>query len=107
MFTKNDPHGYKELLPGVHLKTQVYGEKSLLGEFHIDTGAVIPVHSHSHEQTGYLISGQMEFDVAGDKFTAEPGDSWCIPGDTPHSARAAQDTRLVEVFSPRRDDYMP
>jgi quercetin dioxygenase-like cupin family protein len=107
MFTKNDPNGYKQLLPGVHLKTQVYGEKTLLGEFHIDLGAIIPMHNHPHEQTGYLISGKMEFDVAGEQFTVEPGDSWCIPGNTPHSARAAQAVRLVEVFSPVREDYLP
>ena len=69
-------------------------------EVKLEKGAVIPPHGHPHEQTGYLISGQMEFVVDGENIIAKPGDSWNIPGDVEHSATAIDETVVIEVFSP-------
>jgi quercetin dioxygenase-like cupin family protein len=107
MFTKHDEEGYRELLPGVRLRTMAHGDHTLLGEFKISEGAVIPEHHHSHEQTGYLVSGRLEFTVDGERRIAEAGDSWCLAGDTPHAATALEDSVVVEVFSPVREDYLP
>ena len=57
MFKKTKPRGHTEIIQGVHLKTLVYGEQTLLTEVRLEKGAVIPPHSHPHEQAGYLISG--------------------------------------------------
>ncbi|MCA9969099.1 MAG: cupin domain-containing protein [Anaerolineales bacterium] len=107
MFYKAEAGGYRELLPGVHLKTLVYGEKSLLGHFRLETGAKIPTHDHPQEQTGYLISGRLAFVVDGEAILAEPGDSWCIPGGVPHSVDVIEEAYLVEIFSPVRESYLP
>ncbi len=107
MFYKVQAGGYRELLPGVHLKTLVHGEKSLLGHFRLEKGAHIPTHQHPHEQTGYLLSGKIAFVVEGESILAEPGDSWCIPGNVPHSADVLEECLLIEVFSPVREDYLP
>ena len=37
----------------------------------------------------------------------EPGDSWCLPGGVEHSVVALEDSVVVEVFSPVREDYLP
>ena len=34
-----------------------------------------------------------------------PGDSYLIPGDVPHSAVALEDSLLVEVFAPVREEF--
>lgn len=104
--TKNDS-GYQQVLPGIRMKTLVYGEKSLLVEFHLALGAELPLHSHPHEQSGYLVSGVMELNVAGEVRRLTPGDAWCIPGGLEHSARIVEDAIAVEVFAPRRDEYLP
>jgi len=89
------------------MKTLVHGERTLLGEFHLDAGSEVPVHSHPYEQTGYLVSGRMKFEVAGDRFDALPGCSWSIPVDVEHGARVVEDSVVIEVFSPVREDYLP
>lgn len=33
MFYKNEANSYREILPGVNMKTMVYGEKTLMSEF--------------------------------------------------------------------------
>jgi quercetin dioxygenase-like cupin family protein len=78
-----------------------------MGEFKIAKGALIPPHAHPHEQTGVLLSGKLRFKTEAETFDAEGGDSWCIPGNVEHSAEALEDSVVVEVFSPVREDYLP
>ena len=107
MFKKSSSGKYTELIEGVHLKTMVYGDQTLLTEVRMDNGAVIPPHKHPHEQTGYLVSGHMDFLVNGEHHIAKPGDSWNIAGDLEHGATALEESVVVEVFSPVREDYLP
>lgn len=106
MFCKNDSDGYREVLPGIRMKAVVYGEKTLMTEFLLKSGSVLPVHDHIHEQTGYLVSGKILLTIGEETFEVEPGDSWSIPGGLSHSAEILEDSIAIEVFSPRRDEYM-
>jgi quercetin dioxygenase-like cupin family protein len=107
MFYKSVDEGYKTAFEGIQLKTLVYGEKTLLCEFRLEGGKVLPDHNHPHEQTGYLISGRINLTIGDEIFEVEPGDSWCIPGDVAHSAEIIEDAVVIEVFSPVREDYLP
>jgi len=107
MFSEPSTEGYRELLPGVELRTVAHGERTLMGLFRIAQGAVIPVHDHPQEQTGYLVSGRLQFSVEGRTVTAEPGAAWALSAGTPHGATALEDSLVVEVFSPLRQDYLP
>jgi quercetin dioxygenase-like cupin family protein len=106
MFHVSNNDQYTEILPGIWIKTQVYGEKSLLSEFHMKKGSRLPDHSHPHEQTGYLVSGKMRLTVEGETLEAAPGDSWCVPGNARHHAEMLEDTVAIEVFSPVREEYL-
>ncbi len=107
LFRKSDPDGYVEALKGVSRKTMVHGENTLLTEFRLAEGAVIPAHRHRQEQTGYLVSGRLNFRIGDESIRAEAGDSWCIPGNVEHGAEALEDSVVIEVFSPVREDYLP
>jgi len=107
MFRKKDTGESRQLLAGVDLTTLVHGEKTLMGRFRIAKGAAIPPHSHPHEQTGIMLSGRLQFNVDGETMDVEPGDSWCLPGGVAHSVKALEDSIVVEVFSPVREDYLP
>ncbi len=107
MFDKSSKEGYSTPLEGIGRKTLVYGEKTLMSEFKLQKGSAVPLHSHPHEQAGYLVSGQVRNTVGTEESTCNPGDSWCIAGDKEHGAEALHDSVLVEVFSPVREDYLP
>jgi len=107
MFKKSSIGKHTELIKGVHLKTMVYGTHTLLTEVRMEKGAVIPPHKHPHEQTGYLISGHMDFLVGGEHHITNPGDSWNIAGDIEHGATVIEESVVIEVFSPVREDYLP
>ena len=107
MFYTSSTDGYKKALPGVKIKTLVYGEKTLLTDLRFNKGSSLPTHSHPHEQTGYLIKGKLKLRIADEAFELNPGDSWSIPSNAEHSAEVLEDTVVVEVFSPVREDYLP
>jgi quercetin dioxygenase-like cupin family protein len=54
-----------------------------------------------------MIAGKMRFNVDREQMDVEAGDSWCLPGNVEHSAEALEDSVIVEIFSPVREDYLP
>jgi quercetin dioxygenase-like cupin family protein len=106
MLYKKNIEGYKSLIAGVNFKTLVYGTNTSLHEFKLTKGSIIPKHSHMHEQTGYMISGKMMFVLKDGEFFSEPGDSWCIPGNVDHEVHVLEDSVVIEVFSPVRQEYL-
>ena len=44
--------------------------------------------------------------INNEKFTAGPGDSWCIHGNSEHQVIALENSVVLEVFSPVREDYL-
>ena len=107
MFCKKDSEGYRQLAEGVQMKTLVHGEKTLMSEFRMAKGSEVPTHAHPHEQTGFMVSGILRFNVDGETFDAQAGDSWNIAGGKQHSATALEDSVAVEIFSPVREEYLP
>ena len=107
MFYKANQNGFKEVLPGIRLKTLVFGKKTLFTEFRMTAGAVLPKHAHVHEQTGYLTKGKIRLTIGDQIFEVEKGDSWSIPGNMDHSAEILENSVAIEVFSPVRDEYLP
>jgi quercetin dioxygenase-like cupin family protein len=106
MFKKHDLTGYTTPLDRITMKTLVHGDKTLMTEFRLEQGAVLPRHHHPHEQTGYLVSGRIELVIGADTHQVSAGDSWCIPGNVEHSVVAGESSVAIEVFSPVREDYL-
>jgi quercetin dioxygenase-like cupin family protein len=107
MFERHSEAGYRDMLEGVEQKTLAHGEKTLMSKFYLQANAVIPMHSHPHEQTGYMITGHAVFTCGAEKIEVREGDSWCIPGDVEHGVEVISDSVILEVFSPVREDYLP
>ena len=106
MFRKHSIEGYKLAIDGIEQKTLVHGDKTLMVEFRLQQNASLPLHSHPHEQTGYLVAGHIRLTIGADAYDVLPGDSWCIPGGILHCAEIIEDSVAVEVFSPVREDYL-
>lgn len=106
MVGKGSAEGFRRVLDGIGQKTLVHGEKTLMAEFRLAKGAILPRHQHPHEQTGYLVAGRLELTIGHFRHDLGPGDSWCIPGQVEHSAVAIEDSLAIEVFAPVREDYL-
>ena len=106
MFYQKSENNYRQAIEGIRYKTLVYGQNTSLSEFHLQKGSVMPNHSHPHEQTGYMVSGHMSFIIDGKKYEAIPGNSWCIPAHIEHGVEVLEDSIVIEIFSPVRDEYL-
>jgi len=106
MFGKTTTERFSDILPGIKIKTLVHGEKTLMTKFIMESGSILPKHSHPYEQTGYLISGKIRLSMGEDTFDVNPGDSWCIDSGMAHSAEILEDSSALEIFTPPRADYI-
>ena len=94
-----------EAVPGCRLRTP-YGEHLMLSYLEMDEGAVVPMHSHPHEQGGMLLKGRLELTIGDETRVCEAGAMFLIPPNTPHKAVAVGGPCVVlDVFSPVREDY--
>jgi quercetin dioxygenase-like cupin family protein len=107
MFRTSENTAWLPVLPGIERRTLVHGSATLMTEFRLGRGAVLPRHAHPHEQTGYLVRGRLRLSIGAQTFDALPGASWTVPGGVDHGAEVLEDSVAVEVFSPVREDYLP
>jgi unsaturated pyranuronate lyase len=93
-----------EFLPGFQGRF-VHGEASTLSYVTITRGSRLPTHQHMHEQITHIVEGELEMIIGEEKFLFKPGSVHVIPGNVPHSAIAITDCKVLDFFSPARDDY--
>ena len=72
----------------------------------LEKGADVHSHSHIHEQWTHVIDGEMEFDIDGDKSLLTAGMTAFIPSNTPHSAKAITQCKVIDCFLPVREDFV-
>ncbi|MEJ7767831.1 MAG: cupin domain-containing protein [Chitinophagaceae bacterium] len=94
----------REIIPGFHAKF-VHGVQSTMAFWDIKKGSSMPEHFHAHEQITYISEGELEMYIGGEKILFTTGMVHVIPANTPHSAIALKDSRVIDSFSPARDDY--
>lgn len=95
----------KEIFPGVTIRT-IWGEKIMLSFVHFEPFAVVPPHSHPHEQMGVLLEGAFEFTIGDETKVLRKGEVWWVPSGVIHSVRNLDQPSLaLDVFHPVRDEY--
>ncbi|HKR03828.1 MAG TPA: cupin domain-containing protein [Bacteroidia bacterium] len=72
----------------------------------LEKGADVQAHSHIHEQWTHVIDGEMQFDIDGDKSLLTAGMTAFIPSNTPHSAKAITQCKVIDCFLPVREDFV-
>lgn len=93
------------VLPGLVRRTLAQSRSMMLCEFTFDAHVEIPIHTHPHEQVGYLVKGQVEMTIEGKKYTLKKGDSYCAPSNIPHGVFTLKPTVIIDTFYPPREDY--
>jgi unsaturated pyranuronate lyase len=82
------------------------GEKGMVVWLNIKAGAHAAAHSHPHEQIVWLIRGKMDFRIGSERRALNSGDVAVIPGGTEHEAWCREDTEVVDIFAPPREDFL-
>ena len=94
-----------EVLPGVRIRAP-FGKNLMLSYLEMAENAVVPLHSHPHEQGGILLKGKLELTIGSETRIVEPGALFIIPPNTVHKAVAVGGPVVaLDIFSPVREDY--
>jgi quercetin dioxygenase-like cupin family protein len=93
--------------PGLRRQVMSWSPGMMLVRHRMKKGWVGARHSHPHEQMVYIISGHLTFEYPGGIFEAKAGDSFLVPGDVVHQASAQEDSEVLDIFTPYREDYAP
>ena len=95
----------KEITKGFKAK-YVHTENITMAFIEVTAGAYMPIHQHEHEQISQVLEGKFELTVDGVRKVYGPGVVVTIPSNIPHGGVALTDCKLLDVFSPPREDYM-
>ena len=83
----------------------VHTQNLTIARLEIRKDAVVPEHQHVHEQVATVERGALQFSIGGKEIVLRGGQSLAIPSNVPHKVVALEDTVVVDVFSPARDDW--
>jgi quercetin dioxygenase-like cupin family protein len=98
---------WQAMAEGTRRKVLVYEPQILLMRNAFAAGVRSPVHSHSHVQASYVVSGVFEITIDGQAERMGPGDAFLIPSGADHAAHCLEDGEIIEVFTPIRADFFP
>lgn len=93
---------------GVKRWILIVGEKMMLAIYELSEGVTFPLHSHPHEQVGYIVSGRIEHRTPTGSEILEAGTGYIFPSNEPHETHnpGPGPVIVVDVFSPPREDYL-
>jgi quercetin dioxygenase-like cupin family protein len=83
----------------------IYTDNLTFAFWTIEEGAILPEHSHPHEQVANVLEGSFELTIEGVSSILTPGTIGIIPANARHSGRAMSPCRILYVFYPIREDY--
>jgi quercetin dioxygenase-like cupin family protein len=93
------------LADGVRARA-LFGDDAMLNLVELDAGAIVPEHSHPHEQLGIGLRGLITMVVGGEEHPLGPMDAMHIPSGVVHMGIAGPEGALViDVFAPVREDF--
>jgi quercetin dioxygenase-like cupin family protein len=91
-----------EMVPGLFFQP-VLGERVMVNFVSFEPHTEAPLHWHEEEQITFVLDGEFEFEVGGDRRTVRRGEAVVIPPNVPHAARTFDTPCLeVDVFHPPR-----
>ncbi|WP_031427430.1 cupin domain-containing protein [Flavimarina sp. Hel_I_48] len=94
----------KEIMPGYHGKL-VHTETMTLAFWDVEKDAEVPEHNHVNEQVMHVVEGEFELTLEGETKTYRAGDIVVIGSYKKHSGKALTPCKLLDVFSPPREEY--
>lgn len=91
--------------PGLVRQVLAYNPNLMLVRHLMEKGWVGARHSHPHDQLVYVVRGHLRFTGGERTFDVRTGDSFIVPGGVEHQASAMEESEVLDVFYPFREDY--
>ncbi|KZL89596.1 cupin domain-containing protein [Clostridium magnum] len=106
MIVKNEEVKFITVGEGVERKILATGGSMMTVEVRFKKGGIGAVHTHPHEQVSYVLEGSFEFDLEGEKHIIKAGDTYYIKPNQAHGVVALEDSVILDIFTPQREDFL-
>jgi quercetin dioxygenase-like cupin family protein len=90
---------------GMERQVLAYSPQLMLVRHRFEKGWSGARHSHPHHQMVDVVHGHIRFEAAGRNLDLRGGDSLVVDGGVEHQAAALEDSEVLDVFTPYREDY--
>lgn len=93
---------------GVKRWVLLFGEKLMLVVYQMDPGASFPIHSHPHEQIGYVLRGNICYITDAGKELLKEGTAYLFSSNERHGSENPGPgvVFVIDVFAPPREDFL-
>jgi unsaturated pyranuronate lyase len=91
--------------PGMLRQVLAYNPQLMMVRHNFTRGWVGARHSHPHHQMVYIVRGHILFEAEGKNWNLRAGDSVVVDGNLDHQASALEDSEVLDIFTPYREDY--
>lgn len=105
-FIFNKDYEWETVGEGVRRKIMGYDKDLMLVIVEFKKGSIGYLHKHPHTQVSYLVSGTFEVNIGGVKKIQKAGDTYFISPNVEHGVVALEDSCLIDVFTPHREDFV-
>ena len=106
MIVKNNDVKLDDLGKGVSRKILSHVANMMMVEVNFIKGAVGEIHAHENEQISYIVKGSFQVDIEGKKEILKTGDTFYIKPNALHGVLALEDSTILDVFTPQREDFL-
>ena len=106
LFAPPEATPWRDVGPGNRRRVLVSTPELMQVEFAFDQGAVGALHAHPHVQASYVAEGTFEVTIGDTTALLSQGGSFIVPPNVIHGVKALTSGRLVDCFTPRRDDFL-
>lgn len=83
-----------------------WNDELMAVEVGFDAGTVGVTHKHPHTQCSYIISGKFNYTVEGETVELKAGDCVIVPGNALHGTLCLEAGTLLDIFTPKREDFI-
>lgn len=105
-FVFNNDYEWENVGEGVRRKILGYDYDLMLVLVEFKKGSIGYLHKHPHKQVSYLVRGSFEVNIGGEKKVQKAGDVYFILPDIEHGVVALEDSAIIDVFNPHREDFI-
>jgi quercetin dioxygenase-like cupin family protein len=106
VFQDDADQPWTDLGNGVRRRVRLHLPELMMVEFAFAKGGVGPLHSHPHLQTSYVAKGAFDVTISGETRRLSQGGSYIVPANAVHGVVALEEGLLVDVFTPRREEFL-
>jgi quercetin dioxygenase-like cupin family protein len=101
-----EKHPWIDICPGIRRQTKTHGLTMYQMMAQLEAGSRMPEHSHPQEQIVHILFGHMKLIAGGVAHELKTGDSFYLASNVPHGVETTEETRVLDTFSPPREDYL-